>query len=240
MLTAGMKRAAMNGCGWGTLLASALWTACSWGAAPEPPALESAFDEPTPEISLEASRAVNLDELSDVRIVFTELQEQIRIASAKLDDEAMVRKYEMGRLTALAAATDAQLKLVSAQVQRLETRLQDLRQDAFGGDGSGAQAELPTAHPLAEPIARVQQQIAIQQDKLEQLARHRGGLKQRLDELHSEQIRELLRAAVTPGDGEPPQDAALERVLNRQNAPAAAEPASDGADAAGVKQQGRR
>jgi hypothetical protein len=75
--------------------------------------------------------SVSMSDVSDARIVFAELQEQVRIATAKLHEDALGRKREMGGLGALVEATDAQMKLLSAKVQRLDERLRQLRQDAF-------------------------------------------------------------------------------------------------------------
>jgi hypothetical protein len=75
---------------------------------------------------------------------------------------------------------------------------------------------LPEDHPLREPISQVQGQIQAEQARLEQLARSRAQLKQKLEDLQRQQIRELLRAAVTPDDDESPAAGALERVLEKK------------------------
>lgn len=171
---------------------------------------EAMMDEADP-----STARVRMSDLNQARMVFAEVQEQVRIATAKLDATTLERKQEMGRIRALMAATDGQIGLASANVQRLQERERQLLQDATRGKGAAGKS-LPADHALQQPLAHLQSQIDAARSKVGQLTRSRAQLDQRLDDLHREQIQELLKAAVTPADAEGTRPAALERLLARQ------------------------
>jgi chromosome segregation ATPase len=140
-------------------------------------------------------RHVSLSDLNDTRILFGQLEEQVRIASAKLDGDTLGRKRKMGALSALLTATDHQINVLSAEIQRMEDRQRQIRQDLSGLEpGSGAQASSQRVQQLiSQSLAPIQAAKA----RLEHLTRLRSQLQAQLSQLRSEHIHRLLEAAIT-------------------------------------------
>ena len=138
---------------------------------------------------------VNMSDLSDTRILFGQLEEQVRIASAKLDSDTLGRKRKMGELSALLTATDQQINVLSAEIQRMEERQRQIQQDLSGLEpGAGAQS---SSQRIQQLVTRSQQPVQAAKSRLEHLTRVRSQLQAQLSQLRSEHIHRLLEAAIT-------------------------------------------
>lgn len=148
-------------------------------------------------------------ELNEARMLFDELDEQVRISSAKLEDDALARKRAIGRKRTLLAEADLQIQSLAAQIQRMQERREQLDRDRPAGSaGRLAAVLLPY-----EPVTRLQQRIQTDETRLETLTRHRTRLKQRLDRLYDQHVKSLLEAGLGPQLEAGPTAGALEQLL---------------------------
>ena len=140
-------------------------------------------------------------ELNEVRMIFEDLDEQLRIGTAKLGDEALERKRDIGRLRVILTESDQQIRLLAAKILRLQERHEQLQQDLASRGAAGPPAAKPS--PL-EPAARLLLRLGDEQSRLEQLTHQRSRIKQRLDDLYDRHIQSLLEAGMTIGSDTPP------------------------------------
>lgn len=151
-------------------------------------------------------------ELNDARILFARLEEQVRIASAKLTPQALERKKTVGRYRSLLSATDARIAVVTAEIQMRDERQRQLRENHLGKTRDASQAAR-----FDKLLQRADEPSKHLRAELELLTRQRGQLQEKLESLEDEHIRCLLEAAVQVDAVEPsaphPLDEALQEVL---------------------------
>ena len=181
--------------------------------ADTPPSLPAVASAAPPEVVEE--RALRSAELNQARIVIIELQQQIHVATAKLDEETLTRKREIGETRALLNATEAETALRTARIQRLEERRRQLLQDVLGADAAATAEGLEAGHPLHAPVERLGQQVEAGRAGLMRLTEHHSRLKQKLAGLHRQHIHKLLMAMVDGEDSETSLGGVLERVLDQ-------------------------
>lgn len=193
---------------WSIVLATGAMGAAEGEYPPEVPVWVEQ-DEP-PLIELGAAPVggpPSVADLNEVWMIFEELDEQVRIASAKLDPAALQRKRDIGRVRTMLAETDQQIYLMAARLQRMQERREQLEMDRAGG-ATAAAPPLPY-----EPATRLQQQIDQEHTRLETLTRHRSRLNQRLDALYDQHVQTLLEAGLTPASDGTRRVNPLEQML---------------------------
>jgi len=153
----------------------------------------------TPSLSADASEAgtsrqpLTRQDLNQALAVFDELDEQIRIAAAKLDPASLCRKEEIGKLRTMLEAIDEQIQLESTAVGRREERFRHLRQDLFASD-QGSEMSSESNMLLEQSRAPIESAKA----RLERLTNYRVLTRQRLHSLQREHVRSLLAAIISP------------------------------------------
>lgn len=151
---------------------------------------------------------VAANDLNDARILFGRLEEQVRIASAKLTPASMDRKKQVGTFRSLLSAADSRIAVVTAQIQMQEERQRQLRENHLGRvkDSSSAAGFDELMKRADEPTKRLRAE-------LDRLTRRRSQLQSKLEALQDEHIRCLLEAAVQPPEPDQPASGVLDSML---------------------------
>lgn len=154
-------------------------------------------------------RQLKMSELQEARLIFSELDEQVRIAAAKLDRDALRRKRELGRAKALLEAVDQQKTMVAADLQRRRERHLQLCDElqTFAGNNNAERERL---------IERSQSGVQAAEQRLESLSRYGARLNERLSGLRQEHLHKLLEATVVKETPETDGASALEALLESE------------------------
>jgi hypothetical protein len=211
-LLKGQARAKHRSSWWAAGLSVGLWLVaiCCFGQA-APQASDEGAEAPFIELGAPSlGGPPSVAELNEAQMVFEELDEQVRISTAKLDPASLARKREIGRVRTVLAEADQQIQLLAAKIQRLQLRRDQLDQDR----STGAAGAVPPPPLPYEPATRLQQQVEADQTRLESLTRQRSRWKQRLDALYDQHVQALLEAGMGPALEGTAQPSAVERLLN--------------------------
>ena len=168
-------------------------------------------------VATSSGSGVSTDELRYAQLMMGELDEQLQIANAKMDSEAIDRKRAIGRRKALSKVADEQQRLLAAQTQQAAERHQRL------SDQLRSLAEVEKSQGVAtdeynELIAASQEKLDRLRARLDKVTRQKAMLDANVGQLKRNHVRSLLKSAVTEPSVQVTdfQKGSLENLLDRE------------------------
>lgn len=164
-----------------------------------------------------ATRQIQAADVLEARLIVDDLGEQMRIAQAKLDPEALDRKRKMGRTQTLLNAADGALQALAARTQRLVERHDERREQLTNLMGLRKTRGMDVAR-VQELIRQSEQEVTACKERLDRVARFRTQLQSQLEDCKAEHVTWLLEAASQTTAATEDELLPLEQLIGEQAA----------------------
>lgn len=184
-------------------------------AATKPEEIRSV--SPPPSAAAKTSAALTADDIRYAQLMMGSMDEQLQIAHAKMSNESIERKRDIGRRSSLSDAADEQQRLLAAQAQQMDEQHQRLC-DQLKSLSEVDKARGNDAKEYELLIAASAEKLSQIKDRLKRVTSQKATLDEQVGGLRRTHVRELLKAAITQpvSQIQAPEGGAIEDLLNEE------------------------